>query len=196
VVATTVATVVVPFRSGGKSRLPAAVRADLALAMLGDVLEAAVTPAWDVRLVTDDAAAAAVAGALGVEIVADPGGGQGAAVEAALLGAEGACLVVNADLPCATPSALARVAELAPALVAAADGTTNALALPDRTWFAPRYGPGSAARFTAAGLAPVSIPELEHDVDTLLDLERLTLPLGRRTNLVLNQHKVLAARTA
>ena len=59
------ATVVVPFRSGGKSRLPAAVRVDLALAMLGDVLEAAVMHDGDVRLVTDDAAAAAVALASG-----------------------------------------------------------------------------------------------------------------------------------
>ena len=78
------ATVVVPFRSGGKSRLPAAVRVDLALAMLGDVLEAAVAHGDDVRLVTDDAAAAAAARALGAEVIADPGGGQGAAVEAAL----------------------------------------------------------------------------------------------------------------
>ena len=66
----------------------------------------------------------------------------------------------------------------------------------------PLYGSGSAARFAALGLVPASIPELEHDVDTLLDLhelhdlERLTLPLGRRTDFVLNQHKVNAARTA
>jgi 2-phospho-L-lactate guanylyltransferase (CobY/MobA/RfbA family) len=192
----TVATVVVPFRSGGKSRLPAGLRVDLALAMLGDVLEAAMTHAAAVRLVTGDATAAGVADGLGVEIVADPGDGQGGAVEAALIGAAGPCLVVNADLPCATPGALARLAELAPALVAAADGTTNALALPDRSWFTPAYGAGSAGRFGAAGLRPAPIPELEHDVDTLLDLERLTLPLGRRTTRVLNQHKGLAAQTA
>ena len=194
-----VATVVVPFRSGGKSRLPAEVRSDLALAMLGDVLEAAVMHDREVRLVTGDAGAVKIALSLGAEVIADPGGGQGAAVEAALLGAEGTCLVVNADLPCATPAALNRLEELAPALAAAADGTTNALALPERTWFTPRYGAGSAARFAAAGLASVSIPELEHDVDTLedlVDLERLGLPLGRRTDLVLNQHKVLAVRTA
>ena len=193
------ATVVVPFRSGGKSRLPAEVRVDLALAMLGDVLEAAVAHEYEVRLVTGDAEAVKIALSLGAEVIADPGGGQGAAVEAALLGAEGTCLVVNADLPCATTAALERLDELAPALVSAADGTTNALALPERTWFTPRYGAGSAARFAAAGLATVSIPELEHDVDTLEDLaglERLGLPLGRRTDLVLNQHKVLAARTA
>ena len=189
------ATVVVPFRAGGKSRLPEDVRVDLALAMLGDVLEAALAHAGEVRLVTGDAAAVALALSLGVEQIADPGGGQGAAVEAALLGAEGTCLVVNADLPCATPGALARLEDLAPALAAAKDGTTNVLALPERTWFTPRYGEGSAARFAASGLARVPIPELEHDVDTLDDLlgiERLALPLGRRTELVLNQHNVIA----
>ncbi len=190
------ATVVVPFRSGGKSRLPAAIRVEVALAMLGDVLEAAVEHADLVRLVTDDVAAAGVASALGVEVISDPGAGQGAAVDAALAGVEGACLVVNADLPCTTATALARLTALAPALVAAVDGTTNALALPDRTWFAPLYGPGSAARFEAAGLGRAAIRELEHDVDTLLDLERLTLGVGRRTGVVLNHHDVRAARTA
>ena len=190
------ATVVVPFRSGGKSRLPAAVRVDLALAMLGDVLEAAVTHADDVRLVTSDEAAAAAARALGADVVPDPGGGQGAAVEAALLGIDGECLVVNADLPCATAAALGLFAELSPGFVAAADGTTNALALPDRTWFRPVYGAGSAARFATAGLGPARIPELAHDVDTLPDLERLALPLGRRTTLVLNRHKVGTAPAA
>ena len=193
------ATVVVPFRAGGKSRLPADVRGDLALAMLGDVLEAALVHAGEVRLVTGDVAAVALALSLGVELVVDPGGGQGAAIEAALLGAERICLVVNADLPCATPGALGRLADLAPALAAARDGTTNALALPERTWFTPRYGEGSAARFAASGLARVPVPELEHDVDTLDDLlgiERLALPLGRRTALVLNQHKVIPVRAS
>jgi 2-phospho-L-lactate/phosphoenolpyruvate guanylyltransferase len=195
-----VATVVVPFRFGGKSRLPDALRVDLALAMLGDVLEAAVThDDDDVRLVTDDVAAAAAARAIGARVLFDPGGGQGAAVEAALLGAEGACLVVNADLPCVTAAAVARLEELAPGHVPAPDGTTNALALPDRTWFRRAYGAGSAARFAAAGLAPATIRELQHDVDTFDDLEqleRLSLPLGRRTNHVLNQHKALAAPIA
>ena len=191
------ATVVVPFRFGGKSRLPDALRIELALAMLGDVLEAAVMHDDDVRLVTDDAAGAAAARALGARVIFDPGGGQGPAVEAALLGTEGASLVVNADLPCVTAAAVARLEELAPAHVPAPDGTTNALALPDRTWFRLAYGAGSAARFAAAGLGPATIRELQHDVDTLDDLEqleRLSLSLGRRTNLVLNQHKALAGR--
>lgn len=189
-------TVVVPFRSRGKSRLPADIRVEVALAMLGDVLEAAVTQANQVRLVTDDAAAVALAAALEAEVIPDPGRGQGAAVAAALAGVDGGCLVVNADLPCVTPEALARLAANAPGHVAAPDGTTNALALPDAGWFAPLYGTGSAARFAAAGLGAIALPELEQDVDTVSDLEALSFPVGRRTALVLNQHKLTLARTA
>ena len=78
--------------------------------------------------------------ALAAELGAEPvdgcaGGGQGAAVAAALerLG-EGTVLVVNADLPCVVPHdlrTLAGAAELgAIGYVEAEDGTTNALALP------------------------------------------------------------------
>jgi 2-phospho-L-lactate/phosphoenolpyruvate guanylyltransferase len=184
---------VIPFRAGGKSRLPRSLRRDLALAMLDDVARAALElgPA---RIVTDDVDAADRARALGAVVVADPGGGQGAAVGAGLEGAEGRCLVVNADVPCATPDALRRLARCGDALVAAADGTTNALALADCTRFEPLYGPGSASRFGTLGLVRVSIPELEADVDTLDDLERISLPVGRRTTLVSNQHNVVATR--
>ena len=139
------ATVVVPFRSGGKSRLPVEIRIEVALAMLGDVLEAAVAYAESVRLVTDDAAAQLVAGALHVEVVPDPGGGQGRAVQAALAGIDGICLVVNSDLPRARPSDLAALAIPAKAgavaIAAAADDTTNALGLPYAEVFQPLYGP-------------------------------------------------------
>ncbi len=184
-------TAVIPFRSGGKSRLPPELRVEAALAMLGDVLEAATLAADRVRLVTDDGAASVIAAELDVELVIDPAGGQAAAVGAGLAGVVGFCVVVNADLPCATPEALMRLAASGAALVAAADGTTNALSLPDPAAFAPLYGAGSAARFESRGLTPVSIPELEQDVDTLADLEQLTLPVGARTSLVLNQHKLL-----
>ena len=93
---------------------------------------------------------------------------------------------MNADLPAATPAALRRLAEAGLALVEAADGTTNALSLPDPRVFAPLYGPGSAARFRAhAGLATVRIPELELDVDSDADLERLGARLGPRTRALL-----------
>jgi 2-phospho-L-lactate guanylyltransferase (CobY/MobA/RfbA family) len=185
--------VVVPFRAGGKSRLPASIRAELALAMLGDVLDAA-SALGPVRLVTGDAAAGRVASDLGVQLVDDPGGGQGAAVQAALFGVDGPCLVVNADLPCVTPGTLEQLGAAAPAHVAALDGTTNALSLPGPTWFANLYGSGSAARFAAAGLVAVRIPELERDVDTLADLERLTGTAGPRTTLVVSHHKLGLAR--
>ena len=179
------ATVVVPFRSGGKSRLPDEIRVDVAFAMLGDVLEIATAFADRVRLVTDDAAAGAAAGKLGVEVVADPGGGQGAAVHAALAGIDGICLVVNADLPrvlrpdfeaLSVPPRAGAVA-----IAAAADGTTNALGLPSAEVFRPLYGPGSAARFRAhaafLGLAVVDLelPNLRDDIDTADDLDRAGL---------------------
>ncbi len=93
---------------------------------------------------------------------------------------------MNGDLPAATPAAIRRLADAGLALVEAADGTTNALSLPDPDVFTPLYGPGSASRFRAsAPFATVRIPELEADVDTLDDLERLALPLGSRTRALL-----------
>ena len=184
-------TVVVPFRSGGKSRLPAEIRVDVALAMLGDVLEAAVDHGSRVRLVTDDGAAAVVADGLGVEVVDDPGGGQGAAVKSALAGIDGVCLVVNADVPRVRPSDLTALAippkAGAVAIAPARDGTTNALGLPYAEVFQPLYGPRSAAQFEAHcnALALVvhelDLPNLRDDVDTAADLERVGLRAGSRT---------------
>lgn len=187
--------VVVPFRGGGKSRLPVELRSGLALAMLGDVVEAAGRVAH-VRVVTNDPVGARCVTALGAAVVDDPGGGQGAAVAAGLAGAGGPCLVVNADLPCATPEALHRLASVGAAHVAARDGTTNALSLPEPSRFEPLYGPGSASRYAAHGLPALQLPELEHDIDMLLDLDGLPCRAGRRTTLVLCEHSLLAARGA
>ena len=185
------ATIVVPFRSGGKSRLPAEIRVEVSLALLGDVLEAAVGHGDRVRVVTDDGAGALVADGLGVEVVEDPGGGQGAAVRAALAGVDGACLVVNADVPRVRPSDLTALAipanAGAVALVAAADGTTNALGIPFAEVFRPLYGPGSAAQFRAHAAAlglvlhDLTLPNLRDDVDTIADLVRIGSRAGRRT---------------
>src|ERR671915_1237236 len=114
-------TVVVPYRGDSKRRFPASLRAAVAVAMLGDVVAAALD-VGRVVVVTDDAAVAPP----GVEIVDDPGAGLGAAVLTGLAGVEGHALVVNADVPGATPDALRRLADAGPALVEAEDGTTNA----------------------------------------------------------------------
>lgn len=175
--------IVVPFRGqDGKSRLPADIRAPLALAMLGDVLAACGAFGWT-TLVTNDGPARTLGAGLGTGVCDDPGGGQGAAVAAALAVLEGPVLVVNADLPCVTPEDLEALLDAAPALAEAADGTTNALSLPDPAHFAPLYGPGSAARFRAhlPGIEVVAVPGLADDVDTLADLERLLDRVGPRT---------------
>jgi 2-phospho-L-lactate guanylyltransferase (CobY/MobA/RfbA family) len=170
-------TVVVPFRGeSAKRRLapaPEDVRATLAHAMFEDVLAAC-------RAVAEDV------------IVASGGGGQGEAVEAALRRVDAnPILVVNADLPAAQPRDLLTLLGALPenglALVAAADGTTNALALSSSHLFAPLYGPGSAERFIARAhrlevpAAVAAIPNLADDVDTLGDLEQLEERVGLRT---------------
>jgi 2-phospho-L-lactate guanylyltransferase len=191
--------IVVPFRGeNGKQRLDASeeTRTRLSLAMLGDVLAAA-TMTGRTHLVTRDAGGLALAVELGAEALAEPGGGQGAAVAAALAHLDdGPVLVVNADLPCVVPHDLrtfAGTAELgAIGYVEAVDGTTNALALPSAALFVPLYGQGSAARFRdhadSIGITVVScaIPNLRDDVDTLDDLRRIGLRAGPRTQAALD----------
>lgn len=184
----------IPFAgAAGKTRLHESrrVRAALAHAMFGDVL-AACLPVARTLVVTPDADAAVAAVEAGAESVADPGGGQGAAVQAGLADIEpGGILVVNADVPCLVPHDLRSLLAATPAgclaLVAADDGTTNALSLPSVETFAPLYGYGSAERFraraAALGLEAVSValPNLADDVDTMEDLARLQLRVGPRT---------------
>jgi 2-phospho-L-lactate guanylyltransferase len=184
------AAIVVPFRgAGAKLRLAPmaeAERSALALAMLGDVVVAcrAVGPT---SVVTDDRHAAELARELGAEPLADPGGGQGAAVAAALTPLAGPVLVVNADVPCVVPHDLRSLERAIPvdgiAFVPARDATTNALGLDRPDLFAPLYGPGSAERFRthAPEAVAVAIPNLADDVDTLADLRRVGLRAGPRT---------------
>jgi 2-phospho-L-lactate guanylyltransferase (CobY/MobA/RfbA family) len=150
------ATVVIPYRVNGKSRLGDGL---LARAMLADVRAAA-----------------------GRAIVVDTPGGQGAALAAALAELEGPVTIVNSDLPCATAAELAELTAAAPALVAADDGTTNALALEDASDFEPLYGDGSAARFESRlGAKRLDLPGLRDDVDTWEDLERVRPRVGQHT---------------
>jgi 2-phospho-L-lactate/phosphoenolpyruvate guanylyltransferase len=187
------ATIVVPFRgSDPKHRLavddPA--RRALADAMLADVVAAASAVGNVLVVAPRDATLS-----LSATLVPDPHRGQGAAVEAGLAAATAAglptpYLVVNADLPCAGSRDLLALAGAVSgdglALVAAADGTTNALAFADPSLFAPVYGPGSAERFAALGPSTVlDSPNLIDDVDTLEDLARLQGRLGEHTRRVL-----------
>ena len=150
------ATLVIPYRTGGKTRLG---DPQLALAMLADVREAA-----------------------GEALVVDGPGGQGAAVAEALAQLRGPVTILNSDLPCVAPGDIDQLTAAAPAIVAAPDGTTNALALRDAGDFQPLYGPGSAARFEdQLAAARLDLPGLRDDVDTWDDLERLRDRVGRHT---------------
>ncbi len=184
-------TLVVPFRGvAGKSRLQPlgdGARAELAHAMLADVVAAAaeVGPTWVVAPEEPPPPALHVP---------DRGRGQGAAVRAGLFAAVAAggtspFLVVNADVPCVRPRDLLALAGAVPvggvAVVAAADGTTNALALASPDLFRPLYGAGSAARFEALGPSNrVEAPNLIDDVDTIDDLDRLAARVGPHTHRV------------
>jgi 2-phospho-L-lactate/phosphoenolpyruvate guanylyltransferase len=161
--------IVVPHAGArGKTRLGAS-RAELSSAMLGHVLAAA-TSVGRTWVVSPDRVE-------GADWISDPGGGQGAAVEAALreIG-PGPVLVVNSDLPSVTANDLHALHDAIPengiAVAPARDGTTNALGLSDTTLFAPLYGPGSAARFRAHAEHAVDVdrPGLRDDVDTPADL--------------------------
>src|SRR6266700_1971449 len=114
-------TFVIPFRADGKTRLG---DQRLALAMLSDVIDAV--------------------GALGTEaVLADGPGGQGNALALTLAVQRGPVTVLNSDLPCVTSGEIEELTDAAPAIVPAADGTTNAIALRDAGDFAPLYGPDS-----------------------------------------------------
>ena len=154
--------------SRGKTRLGDA-REELSRPMLEAVLAAAadVGRTW---VVSPDPVE-------GADWIPDPGGGQGAAVEAALreIG-PGPVLVVNSDLPSVTADDLRALHDAIPeqgiAIAPARDGTTNALGLSSTRFFAPLYGPDSAARFRAHAEHVVEVvrPGLRDDVDTPADL--------------------------
>jgi 2-phospho-L-lactate guanylyltransferase (CobY/MobA/RfbA family) len=161
-----VTTYVIPYRIGGKTRLG---DPELALAMLSDVTAA----------VSELAAEA---------LVIDGPGGQGEAVAGTLAAHRGPVTILNADLPCVTSAEIEALTAAAPALVAAPDGTTNALALRDVGDFKPLYGPGSAARFAEQlGAVGLDLPGMRDDVDTWDDVERVRDRVGRHTRSYLAQ---------
>jgi 2-phospho-L-lactate/phosphoenolpyruvate guanylyltransferase len=153
----------------------------LAIAMFEDVVAALqATPGLAAPLVVSpDREMWRRAAAIGCRVVEEPGGGEGLnaalALAAERAGDEG-LLVVAADLPLASASGLRRVLEaaaLAPvAVVPSHDGDgTNVLAWREPASFAPRFGPGSAARhLSVPGAVRVDDPGLAMDVDTVEDL--------------------------
>jgi 2-phospho-L-lactate guanylyltransferase (CobY/MobA/RfbA family) len=161
-----VTTYLIPYRIGGKTRLG---DPKLALAMLSDVTDA-VNELSEVALVVDGP------------------GGQGEAVAGTLAVRRGPVTILNADLPCVTSAEIEELTAAAPALVAARDGTTNALALRDGGDFKPLYGPGSAARFAKhLGAISLDLPGMRDDVDTWDDVERVRDRVGKHTHRYLNQ---------
>jgi 2-phospho-L-lactate guanylyltransferase len=185
-----VPSVVVPFRAASAKRrlhaLDEEARADLARRMLAKVIAAATAVGPTILVTEPDASCArALASEHGVQVVDDPGDGQGAAVAAGLAEVtEWPALVVNADLPTVEPRDLLALLGVMPAegiaIAPAPDGTTNALALAKPGLFEPLYGPGSAARFRARAeelgieVAQLTAPALAHDIDTVAELEHLS----------------------
>ena len=191
--------IVVPFRGlAGKQRLTGLAvdtHRAVVLGMLADVL-AATTKVGETVVVTNDADGRVLATSAGARLVDDPGGGQSPAVAAALGSLDiDTVLIVNADVPCVVPHDLRALLGATPlggiALVASADGRTNALSLPAPNLFVPLYGPHSADRFQHAArdlgleVLAVSIPNLADDVDTREDLDRLQLRAGPHTQAAL-----------
>jgi 2-phospho-L-lactate/phosphoenolpyruvate guanylyltransferase len=189
-----------------KSRLTAlagARRPELALALAGDTVAAAIgCPEVErVIVVSDDPAARAELTGLGALVVPDePDDGlnaalhHGAAVAASLGPAATGALA--GDLPALRPAELGRALRAArrwpEAFVpdAAGSGTTLYTAVPvDR--FQPRFGPASRRAHLDAGvteLALTDVPGLRRDVDTPADLgSAADLGLGPRTAVIASE---------
>jgi 2-phospho-L-lactate/phosphoenolpyruvate guanylyltransferase len=154
----------------------------LVIAMLEDVLAALAGTAGLDRpvVVSPDREVWHRADALGCRVVEErePGPGLNASLARAAgpAAAGNGLLVVAADLPLATPAALAEVAAAAEGaevvVVPSHDGDgTNVLAWREEATFRPAFGPGSAARHLAeAGAVRRDEPGLALDVDTPADL--------------------------
>ncbi len=173
-------------------------RQDLALAFAADVVRAALSSAAIARVVviTDDARARQVLGALGAEVVPDsPDAGHNAAVAhaAAELPDELGVAALSADLPSVTAddltAALAQVsAGRAFVTDAGGSGTTLLVAAPGVD-LRPSYGVRSRADHLDSGAVELDVhARLRLDVDTPEDLAAaLGLGVGESTAAVLRR---------
>ncbi|GAA1398838.1 2-phospho-L-lactate guanylyltransferase [Pseudonocardia kongjuensis] len=194
---------------GGVGELGAHQR--LALALARDTVAAAVaaTTVRRVLVISSDPAVAMEVGALGVEVVTDPGRGLNGALRhgAALLrSADDAVIVgaLQADLPALRPAELDDAVTVAARLFgsgvhrafqpdAPGEGTTLLLAAPGRR-LDPHFGGASAAahRESGAVVLPGVRPGLRRDVDTVTDLdEAVRLGVGAWTRAVIDARDAL-----
>lgn len=170
-----------------KTRLtvPAEARAELALAMACDVVEAArgCASVTQVVVISDDPRARAALLDLGASLLQDePDAGLNPALEhgfARLRASRPDCgvAVVSSDVPGATgpelDEVLAAAAKAERGYLSDRSGTgTTVLTARPEALLAPHYGPGSAAAHGRAGHRRLRVvaPGLSRDVDTLDDL--------------------------
>lgn len=209
------ATAVLPVKrfAAAKQRLAPGIgsthRAELAAAMLEDVLEA-IDAARSIErtiVVTSEPRAIELARGGGAELIADPdeGGHSGAALagiaRAQQLGAERVVLL-PIDCPLLAPRELERLLTGMPdryvAIVPDRHGTgTNALALAPPDAIEPSFGEGSCARHVAAAreagipFGVEELPSLALDLDTPADVVALTMALERDHSRARRTAKVL-----
>lgn len=197
------ATAILPVKrfAAAKQRLApgmgASHRAELAAAMLADVLDAIAAARSIERtvVVTSEPRAVELATAAGAELVADPdeSGHSGAALagiaRARELGA-GRVVLLPIDCPLLAPRELERLLTGMPeryvGVIPDRHGTgTNALALAPPDAIEPSFGEGSCARHVAAARAAgvpygvEELPSLALDLDTPADVVALTMALER-----------------
>jgi 2-phospho-L-lactate guanylyltransferase len=178
----------------GKSRLVGvADRAALARAIAIDTITAARDAAavHRVVVVTDDDFAT-TARELGVDVLADPGGGLNAALRGGAAHAEDRWpglrpVALLADLPALSAELLDRALSSvghAPAYCCDAEGTGTTLYTAAYADFDPRFGADSAAAHQASGASAIAgdLPGLRRDVDDVRGLEQArALGLGPAT---------------
>jgi 2-phospho-L-lactate guanylyltransferase len=183
-----------------KSRiaLPAADRADLALAMAVDTVGAAVACALVTRVVvvTDDARAVAALTGPGVTVVADaPDAGLNPALRhgAAAAAAGSRIVAVSADLPALTAADLTTVllaaGRHARGVVADESGAgTTVLTAASEADFEPSFGAASFRAHLGNGsvdLTALAAPSVRRDVDTVAGLrDAVGLGVGEATQRV------------